>query len=665
MRILCPASHRLAIILFLSVIIMQDLSAQPELEAWGNLAGIRIDGQLMEFETSLRIIGKDWAPLNATGKERQRPHFTTEGNNQIVTTRLDSINFKEQVEDLGHGMAGIKVQMMPVGSMTIKGAFLSILLPGSDYHGGRMEWIEPSAVPLDKILPDGDEVIPGSDRTLPGSPHEYFRAPAMGIRMIGPHRQLEIRTTEPGLIIGVAEGENIRLWLPIHLGDAQKGQDTTCAFTIKATGDIDRAPIHLSLNTHETGRPFDGFGGNFRLQNAALDPEVIDYCLQNMRVAWGRVELPWRFWQPAEDSRPLDSARAGKLNPAVQKAMEMADTLHRKGIPFILSCWFPPDWAVDGPLRFRPGPGIPRGNPLNKDRMQAIYQSITDYILFLKERYGAEPRLFSFNESDLGINVRQTGEEHDALIKGLGAFFQAHGLHTKMILGDNSDATTFSFIEPAMHDPAARPFIGAVDFHSWRGWDSATLQKWASAATTLHLPLIVAEGSIDAAAYSYPAIFAEPIYALREINLYIRLLSICQPLSILQWQLTSDYSPLAGGGLYGDKSPLRPTWRFWNLEQLASTPAGLSAMPVSCDRPDISCAALGDNRKNSFAIHLVNLGATRAVTLDGLPKKLRQLLVYTTNQQETMKAGDPIPVHDGEAHFTIEAVSFVTLQSTN
>ncbi len=33
--------------------------------------------------------------------------------------------------------------------------------------------------------------------------------------------------------------------------------------------------------------------------------------------------------------------------------------------------------------------------------------------------------MFSFNESDLGINIRQTGEEHAAFIKGLGAHVAA------------------------------------------------------------------------------------------------------------------------------------------------------------------------------------------------------------------------------------------------
>ena len=87
-------------------------------------------------------------------------------------------------------------------------------------------------------------------------------------------------------------------------------------------------------------------------------------------------------------------------------------------------------------------------------------------------------------------------------------------------------------------------------------------------------------------AYRYPQIFNEQSFALYEINLYLRILSIAQPKSILQWQLTADYSILAGGGIFNDNGPLRPTRRFWNLKQLAATPAR-SFSPVSYTHLDV------------------------------------------------------------------------------
>jgi hypothetical protein len=635
----CLISPAMAI--FISLFLFHNVYAQPEVEPWGNITGIRIDGQLMEFESSLRVVGKDWSSVDGTAQEKQRPRYSRDGNRQTVTTRVDSLDFTEGVEDIGEGQARVQITVSARNDNHADGAFFSMALPAADYSDAMMQWIDPSPLAM--------------NQAQPGAPHEYFRAPASGLRFTAAHRQIEVRFEEPTLIIGIKEGLSIRLYFPLHAGDNK--------LTIKTSGDIDRDPVLLTLNSSTTGRPFDGLGGNFRLQNPKTDPQVIQYCLDNMRVAWGRVELPWRFWQPVLDSHPIDSAEAGKLSAPVQKAMEMAQTLNKKGIPVILTCWFPPAWAAEGTLHYRPGPDHVWGNPLNKDNMQAIYKSLADYIIYLKKHYGVEPGLFSFNESDLGINVRITPEEHDELIKGLGAYFATHGLKTKMLLGDNSDATTYSFIYPAMDDSAAKPYIGAISFHSWRGWDTETLEKWTEAATKMQLPLLVGEGSIDAAASNYPAIFQEQIYAIKEINLYVRLLAICQPLSILQWQLTSDYSLLAGGGIFGSKDSLHPTSRFWNLKQLAATPKGLFAMPITCDRSNLTCAALGDNKKGIYAFHLVNNGAAREITLTGLPRKAKRFRIYTTNKEQAMKEGPRIAVDHGQAKFHADAVSYITLIS--
>jgi hypothetical protein len=645
-------------LLFFSCLSRTAVYSQVEVEPWGNITGIRIEGQLMAFESSLWVVGKDWSAIVATGKERQHPHYVRQGKTQNISTQVDSLSFNESVEDIGPGAAKIRISLTAQNDRKIEAVFFTILLPGDDYANGSLQLIEPANIPLSDKAGDEAGVEAG-----PRGVREYLHAMAGGVKFVSPHRGLGIGFEEPTLVMATKEGKNIRLYFPIHAGDLQKEQVSAKTFTIHVSGDIDRDPVTLSLNTTQTGRVFAGLGGNFRLQNPKADPQVIDYCLQNLRVAWGRVEMPWRFWQPVMESDPTDSARSGKLNPAVQKAMEMAQTLNKKGIPLIISAWSAPAWAVEGTPKFRPSPDGVWGNPLNKDHMNEIYKSITDYLLYLKKAYGVEINLFSFNESDLGINIRVTGQEHDALIKGLGAYFAAHGVKTKMLLGDNSDANSWSFIYPTMEDAAARPYIGAISFHSWRGWEKETLEKWADAATKMGLPLIVAEGSIDAAAWNYPAIFEEQTYAIKEIDLYTRLLAICQPLSILQWQLTSDYSPLAGGGIFGNNEPLHPTQRFWNLKQLAGTPKGLAAMPISCDRPNISCAALGNNAKGIYSIQLVNSGAARETTLTGLPKKVKSLHILVTNKDQSMKEGETIMVSGGQAKFTLAPMTYTTLTS--
>jgi hypothetical protein len=293
--------------------------------------------------------------------------------------------------------------------------------------------------------------------------------------------------------------------------------------------------------------------------------------------------------------------------------------------------------------------------------MDAIKESIASYLVFLKERYGVEAVMFSFNESDLGIDVRQTPREHAELIKTLGPYFAARGLATKLALGDTSDANPIEFIQPALHDVEAARWVGAVDFHSWRGCTDARLKEWDAAARALNVPLIVAEGSTDAAAFRYPRIFLERSFALYEINLYTRLLALAQPRSILQWQLTSDYSVLAGGGLFGDTTPLHPTERYWNLKQLTLTPPRSFHLPVTCGRAELTCAAFGDIAQDAYAVHIVNNGASRPATLSGLPAGVRQLRIYVTDERRGMAEGARVPVANGQARFTLDPMSYTTL----
>ncbi len=618
--------------------------AQAELMPYGNLNGIRIKGQLMPFGTRIAVVGPDWKKVSFTAKEKQKPKFERHSDEEIVNTDIDSLHFTETVKDIGRGSIRLTITVSSHQDTPLDGIYLAVGLPKLVFNNSKFS---------------SDE---GPEQVVTNlSLENEYRLKASLLSFIVPKQSFSIRSDSATEILFKPERENIRLYLPVHSGSVVNGQVYSRTFDISVNGEIDQTPAELKLDTSRSGNKFAGFGGNFRLQNPQADPEVIDYCLKNMRVAWGRVEMPWSAWQPDTTADPtvLDTAQ---LNPHVRNAMLMARRLADKNIPVILTAWFPPEWAVVGKLNFGPTAQGIWGNPLSRAALPRIYRSITDYILYLKSHYNVDVTYFSFNESDLGINIRQTGEEHDDLIKGLGAWFQLKGLKTKLLLGDNSDANTYAFIYPAMNDPQAKPYMGAVSFHSWRGWGTETLKKWADASKQTDLPLIVGEGSIDAAAWEYPAYFQEQSYALEEINLYTRLLAICQPLSILQWQLTADYSPLKGGGIFGDNGPLEPTQRFWNLKQLASTPKDLYAMPISNNCSDFSCAALGDNKLRQYAVHLVNNGPERLVQLTGIPESVKKLDVYITNYRSDMKH-KTLVVKNGQCDFNADQRSFISLFS--
>ncbi len=639
--------------------------AQAELTAWGNLNGVRIDGQLMNFTTSICLIGPSMADVTGTGKEKQRPMYTRNGDKQLVTTELSQFSFTEEVQDTEHGAATINIKAKAVFDTALTGVFLCFDLPADDYAGASIRLIDSTVSSIGEV-----PLFPGRMGRMPPSfrlRNFLVQASVKGFRVVSATRKLEVRTEQPTEII-IQKGNprfgnaDDRIYLGVMTGHTMDGDTAEKTFLLNVSGEIDRTPVHISIDPQHPGRQFDGIGGNFRIQNEKLDPQVIDYCLDNLNVRWARVEMPWRNWHPIESINPLESARAGKLDESVRGAMEMAQKLARRHIPIIVSAWFPPPWAIVGEPNFRNENGI-FGNPLNQKKMRSIIKSIGDYFIYLKEAYGVEPELFSFNESDLGINVRLTGQEHAEFIKKLGAFLASKELTTKMLLGDNSDATTIDFIQPALDDPATHQYIGAISFHAWRGCDNWTLSNWADASKELNVPLLIAEGGTDAQAHSYPDIFQEPSFAQDEIDIYVRACDVAHVRSILQWQLTSDYSLLAGDGIYGVEGALHPTQRFWNVKQLSMVPPGSFILPTTCDKEEISCAAFGDLADGIYTVHIVNHGASRPVTLTGFPDNVKELRMYVTDSKRGMEEAKRVRVSDGAAKFTLDEFAFISVIS--
>ena len=637
--------------------------AQPELSPRANLTGIRIDGQIMKFATSICLIGPSMMEVRETGREDQRSIYKRNGDKQTVSTELSHFALTETVLDSGEGMASLTIEVKAVADTTISGLFLCFDLPADDYAGAAIRLIDSTASLIEPI-----SLFPGSRGRMPGSfrmRNFIVQASARGFRVQTATRTIEVSTAEPTEFVHVKGNPRFgnpddKLYLALMVGHTIDGQTGEKTFVIKTSGEIDRTPAHISIDLENPGRQFDGLGGNFRLQNEELDPKVIDYCLEHLNVRWARVELPWRNWHPVEGANPLDRAREGKIDPSVRSAMAMAQQFSKRHIPVILSTWSAPMWAIVGEPNFRNENGI-FGNPLNPRKMRSIIKSLGDYFVYLKEAFGVEPDLFSFNESDLGISVRMTGQEHAEFIKKLGAYLASRELTTKMLLGDNSDATSIDFIEPALTDPATHEYIGAISFHAWRGCDNWTLSNWADAARQLNVPLVVGEGGVDAQAFQYPDIFNEPAFAQNEIDTYVRSIAVAHVRSILQWQLTADYSLLTGEGIYGTEGRLRPTQRFWNLKQLGMVPAGSFIYPCKCDNEEITCAAFGDVADGNYAVHMVNNGASRSVTLTGLPEGVREFRVYVTDKKREMDEAKRVHVTNGSATITLEGFAFTSL----
>src|ERR1700744_4561241 len=114
--------------------------AQAELEPWGNLNGIRVQGQLVPFITSLRVVSGDATLIVSTAKEKQRPQYWREGRHQYVMTRIDSLYFNEDVEDVEEGHARIRVTCYAAADQHLEGVYFSLQVPRDPGHADTIRY---------------------------------------------------------------------------------------------------------------------------------------------------------------------------------------------------------------------------------------------------------------------------------------------------------------------------------------------------------------------------------------------------------------------------------------------------------------------------------------------------------------------------------------------
>ena len=203
-RLLLTYCYRLFAIVILTTTFIIQASSQTEMQPWGNITGIRVGGQLMEFETSLQVVSDDWAKVNATALERQRPKYTRSDDTQIVSTRIDSFYFVEKVtEDIRNNLAKVAVQFNAKKSTDSARLFFNINLSDSTYANGSISLINPQGKEATKYsiadLNDNKEIT------------------ANGIRFISPQHQLEVRfnNTLPVII------KKNQLYIPLQQGSIQ------------------------------------------------------------------------------------------------------------------------------------------------------------------------------------------------------------------------------------------------------------------------------------------------------------------------------------------------------------------------------------------------------------------------------------------------------------
>ena len=568
----------------------------------GRLAAMLYSGETTEVRTNLVLPAIGWSrtlSLTGSGVTVTRAADSTTWKGAIAMDAAHRIDFTQTLR-IESGKARFAIDYVAVGDLSTEGLFLRLDLPWIDFASGRAAFDDRSAE-LPAVQPANVNLLGANTASISAT---------------GGINQLRCDARfDRALFVNLQDKSNespqaFTFWVYLLRGPViPNGTRAGLQLDIAVAGIPDTTPARLTFDPTPRYR-FQGFGGNYSFQT---DSPVAQYTLNNLAVRWARVEMSLDEWEPVNDNDSPFATDWGRFDARdlpgskLRSQLQMARQLSERGIPYAISVWRLPEWMYADRGKRNPSDGRRKVDPALWDELR---ESIAAYLLWARDRYGAEPDLFSFNEADIGVNVWLTPEEHRDAIKSIGAYLESAGLKTRMLLGDVHAARgTLGFTTPAAADSEAMRYVGAVSFHSWGGATPEQYAAWGDLAGRLGVPLLVAELGTDAAGYvgrAYDSFW----YGLGEVRMYQEILLHARPQGAMYWEFTADYSLL--------DTKLQPTSRFWFTKHFTDlTPPGAEVLTTTSDQPKVLLTAF--RKDGGHVLHLANLGAERQVRIEGIP----------------------------------------------
>ena len=512
-----------------------------------------------------------------------------------------------------------RVTLTAESALEVEGIELELDLPRQPFLGGSVAPAGGSPIALALVRAAGPALFRGETRGL----HFSGAAPTLTLDASFDH------SVNASVIDRWDDrGRSFQLRATMVRGPVARDATATLSATLALTNRPPvPPPVRLTMDGPAARYRFDGFGGNYCWNNAS---PISAYTLDNLKLAWARFEMKTQAWDRHRDDPPADI----KADLAAMRRVQ------QRGVPYVISVWWLPERLYTDAYE---KPRSAHFRLIHPDRWNELLDLLGSYLIYAKREYGVEPDLFSFNEANIGIYVGQTPESHVEFIKRIGAHFRKLGLKTRMLLGDaTGPRDTHRFVLDAAADPDALQYVGAVAFHSWGGGTPEQYTAWGDAAQWLGLPLLVTELGVDAAAYNGRA-YDSYQYGLREARMTLELLQYARPQGTQFWQFTNDYA-LARV----NEGKVEPTARFWMMKQFTDlTPQKSEALAMASDAPSVLSASF--RKGGRYTVHILNLGAARIASIEGLPAASWQITETTEAAQYRQRSagtsnGSPLSV---------------------
>ena len=502
-----------------------------------------------------------------------------------------------------------------------------IALPREWFVGGS---IAPGGTAFPAIKPDDPTFLRTNAREL------TFQGPAAG----KPQVRLSFNDARDVRVVDTwtTAGRWYLVRIPVRQGAWSGGDRQSLALELEFTAEPATTDLQVTIDPNSVRQDFLGFGANYCWVNTS---PVIDYTMEHLKSTWYRFELKFGPWVAERDN-------PGEL---LRRDFELMRRVQEAGHPWIVSLWrIPEEFYVP---RGAGASAMGHGRRIAPERWNEFLRHLGEYLLYVKQHYGAEPDLFSFNEPDLGVDIIFSPEEHRDAIKQIGAHLESLGLKTKQLLGDTANPRDrHLYVLPTAADPEAMRHVGAVSFHSWGGATPEQYAAWGDVAEWIQRPLMVGEAGMDPGAYRNRT-YDSYTYGLREMKDHFDFVRHARAQISLYWQFTNDYSLVR---VLPD-GQVQPTGRFHLLQHLNNlTPAPSRVIDARADSSDVQVLAF--QAESGWVVHLLNPGPARRATLSGLPAGSWQ--TKTTTEAAPLAEGTWT---GGAAVLDVPARSMVTLIS--
>jgi hypothetical protein len=629
--------------LVLMIVMSQTCVAQLEVFPWGNLRGLRVQDELIPLATSVTVETAE-GRVQRTAHYAQQASYRMAGGEREVISQMDGFTLVQKFRQTGPTSGSIDLMLRP-----------------EQAHEGVVKW----SLVLELPVEAEEQVLVGGQPVDAAGMHPSTAADPSGAVTVKVGSTTYGFQAESFRTLVVDRGSNeqggmvtLRYGLEFPEGMGAEGEATASFdFEVQDAGPLGELALHVQGD--EVGREWLGLGGNFRLQFPETDPGVVAYNLQHLTLHWGRIAMWWNDWDPEESVAPETLVERGPLTERLQRQLELLQSLQQRGMRLIVSAWFPPAWATHD----APRPGGTYGEFLDPEKQERQIASIVAYLRMLKERLGVEVELFSFNEPDIGVRIIQDPVMHRDFMRALAGAIRAAGLLTRILAGDTSNGIPYSrsFAEVAAADPVLFPQVGALGFHTWGGCEPDNLRVWRELAASLERPLLISEGGADSEAHRNPDLFLDDRYQMAQAWLYLDLCRHAQVQSIMEWQMTADYSLLDGGGTYGREGPLEPTFRFWLNEHLGRVPAGWRHVEVTATGREFNAATFTAADGRATMVFLLNEGPERLLRIEGLAGDSQVWVPLIATLDGANVEGEPLHSMDGKLELRLQGRALTTL----